>query len=185
METTGHKQRVAIQEWIKANGRRPSWEELDTILEKALPRSRRTKSGFIPPTPQEVSEYGVEIGYRLDGEDFCDSYEKKDWKISDSVKMSSWKAAVRQWKKRGWGILLREDGSSSLVEVPGWRFYLKERQAQGLYNAAIPETWAQLTRAVQQAICGNRKYVVDLNDFATRNPAAFAERLKRMEEGAA
>lgn len=153
----------------------------DELYAKKLPK-RAARTVFVPPTPDEVSAYGREIGYPLDGEDFCAHYEKKDWKVSGSTKMSKWKAAVKQWKSHGWGILLRSDGSSSLVEVVGWRFYLKELQAQGRWQKPIPETWDELDRPDRAMIHSQRKYVSNLNDFASKHPAEFAERLKNEED---
>lgn len=49
------------------------------------------------PTPDEVTAYAESIGFKLNGEQFCDFYESKGWKIGKSP-MVSWKAAVRTWK---------------------------------------------------------------------------------------
>ncbi len=59
----------------------------------------------IPPTPEQVAAYGAAIGYPLDGQDFCDSYESKGWKVG-KVRMKNWQAAVRNWKSSGWGKLI-------------------------------------------------------------------------------
>jgi hypothetical protein len=50
------------------------------------------------PTPQEVTEYALSIGFKLDGEAFCDFYEAKGWMIGKSP-MKVWRAAVRTWKR--------------------------------------------------------------------------------------
>jgi hypothetical protein len=50
------------------------------------------------PTPEEVAEYALSIGFALDGEEFCDFYESKGWCIGKSP-MKCWKAAVRTWKR--------------------------------------------------------------------------------------
>jgi hypothetical protein len=53
-----------------------------------------------PPTPKEVTEYALSIGFKLDGEAFCDYYETRGWIPSGAKKqMSSWQAAVRTWKR--------------------------------------------------------------------------------------
>lgn len=54
---------------------------------------------FKKPTADEVSAYGREIGFEIDGEHFCSYYESKGWMIGKS-RMRNWKAAVRTWKKR-------------------------------------------------------------------------------------
>jgi len=53
---------------------------------------------FVKPTPKEVTEYALSIGYVLDGEAFCDFYESKGWLVGRSP-MKSWPAAVRTWKR--------------------------------------------------------------------------------------
>lgn len=58
------------------------------------------KKSFSKPLPQEVTDYAKSIGFELDGQNFCDFYEAKGWKIGTS-QMKSWQAAVRTWKKRG------------------------------------------------------------------------------------
>jgi hypothetical protein len=59
----------------------------------------------IPPTPEQVTGYAAAIGYPLDGQDFCDSYEAKGWKVGKN-RMKDWQATVRNWRTNGWGKLL-------------------------------------------------------------------------------
>ena len=54
---------------------------------------------FERPTPAAVTAYAREIGFDLDGQQFCDSYDAKGWKIG-STPMKDWRAAVRTWKGR-------------------------------------------------------------------------------------
>lgn len=190
MQTSGQKCVEAIRAYIAENN--TSWSKLNgdivaAIIDKTLPRSKRSNGAFIPPTPAEVEAYGDSIEYRLDGQDFCDHYEKKDWKVSGTIKMTNWKSAVRQWKSHRWGadLLRRADGSSALTEVRGWRFYLKLRQAEGLFKKSIPETWEQLDQVDKMQIRSRQSYVQDLGEYAERNPAEFSERLKKIEENAA
>lgn len=49
------------------------------------------------PTPQEVTEYALSIGFKLDGQQFCDYYESKGWLVGKTP-MKVWKAAVRVWR---------------------------------------------------------------------------------------
>lgn len=64
------------------------------------PRRRADRGGrFAPPTPQEVAAYGKEIGFAVDGDQFCDFYASKGWLIGKNP-MKDWKAAVRTWKAR-------------------------------------------------------------------------------------
>lgn len=56
----------------------------------------------IPPTPEQVTAYSASIGYPLDGQAWCDSYAAKGWLVG-KAKMKDWQAAVRNWKRNGWG----------------------------------------------------------------------------------
>jgi hypothetical protein len=56
---------------------------------------------FVKPTPDEVEAYAKEIGYPVNGQAWCDSYEQKGWTVGKS-KMKDWKAALRNWKANGW-----------------------------------------------------------------------------------
>jgi hypothetical protein len=51
------------------------------------------------PQPQNVEKYALSIGFRINGEQFCNYYESKGWLIGKSP-MKSWEAAVRTWKQR-------------------------------------------------------------------------------------
>jgi hypothetical protein len=51
---------------------------------------------FIPPSVEDVREYCLQKGYRLDAERFVDFYTSKGWMIGKN-KMKDWKAAVRTW----------------------------------------------------------------------------------------
>lgn len=80
------------------------------------PSKKKTETKrFRKPTPKEVEEYATSIGFELDGEYFCDHYQAKGWKISNSP-MKDWKAAVRTWKKNAqrWGTT---DTARAIVKV--------------------------------------------------------------------
>lgn len=67
------------------------------------PPERRKRAAFTPPSPEQVEAYSREIGYPLDGQAWCDFYERKGWKVG-SAKMKKWEAAVRNWKAQGWKL---------------------------------------------------------------------------------
>lgn len=56
----------------------------------------------VPPTPEQVTAYSAAIGYPMDGQAWCDSYEVKGWKVGDH-RMKDWQAAVRNWKANRYG----------------------------------------------------------------------------------
>jgi hypothetical protein len=55
---------------------------------------------FIPPTPDEVGEYMLEIGYKGNPQQWCDHYQSNGWMVGKN-KMKDWKAAVRTWRNNG------------------------------------------------------------------------------------
>ncbi|MCE5184993.1 MAG: hypothetical protein LLF76_02585 [Planctomycetaceae bacterium] len=59
------------------------------------------KKGFVRPTPQEVEAYAALIGYKVDGEHFCDYYTANDWCVGKAkTPIKNWKLCVNTWKKR-------------------------------------------------------------------------------------
>ena len=52
----------------------------------------------IRPTVDEIKAYATSIGYELDPYRFYDYYEANGWKVG-KVKMTSWQATVRNWKR--------------------------------------------------------------------------------------
>jgi len=68
--------------------------------EKSVPTAPRApQHRFEKPTPEQVTKYGKQIGFELDGQTFVDFYEAKGWMIGKNA-MKNWQAAVRIWKKR-------------------------------------------------------------------------------------
>jgi hypothetical protein len=67
--------------------------------EKVNKEKERAPSKFQKPAAGEVSEYAESIGFSLDGQQFVDFYEAKDWMVGKN-KMCDWRAAVRTWKGR-------------------------------------------------------------------------------------
>ena len=54
---------------------------------------------FTIPTPEEVQAYCDERKNDISGQQFCDFYSSKGWKVG-SQPMKDWKAAVRTWEIR-------------------------------------------------------------------------------------
>ena len=54
---------------------------------------------FAIPTPEEVQAYCDERKNGISGQQFCDFYSSKGWKIGKEP-MKDWKAAVRTWEMR-------------------------------------------------------------------------------------
>ena len=64
---------------------------------------------FVIPTPEEVQAYCDERNNGILGQQFCDFYSSKGWKIGKEP-MKDWKAAVRTWEMR------RKDQSPSITQ---------------------------------------------------------------------
>ena len=64
---------------------------------------------FIIPTPEEVQAYCDERKNGILGQQFCDFYSSKGWKIGKEP-MKDWKAAVRTWEIR------RKDQSTPITQ---------------------------------------------------------------------
>lgn len=62
-------------------------------------KSKKRARAFVPPTVDEVREYCVKRGNRVDPQRFVDFYESKGWKVGNQP-MKDWKAAVRTWETR-------------------------------------------------------------------------------------
>lgn len=102
---------------IRAHLRENGWERLgqlkdgaaviarlaDELWERRKPK-KAPRTAFVPPSPEEVTEYSASIGYPMNGQDWCDTYATKGWVVGGSSKMKDWKAAVRKWKANGWQI---------------------------------------------------------------------------------
>ena len=64
---------------------------------------------FTIPTPEEVQAYCNERNNGILGQQFCDFYSAKGWKIGKEP-MKDWKAAVRTWEMR------RKDAMPSIAQ---------------------------------------------------------------------
>ena len=60
----------------------------------------KSKSTFKPPTLQEVTDYCLEKGYKIDAEYFVCHYQSNGWKQSNGNPIKDWKAAIVTWTKR-------------------------------------------------------------------------------------
>lgn len=73
------------------------FDEPDTAAIDGKQKKRR--SGFIPPTIDEVEAYCKEKGYLVNAEAFVYHYGSKNWMVGKN-KMTSWKMAVAGWNAR-------------------------------------------------------------------------------------
>ena len=74
----------------------------------------RTKSTFVKPTLEEVSEYCKERNKGVNPEKFINHYTSNGWMVGKN-KMKDWKSAVRTWEN---SEISKQRGSSSRQELP-------------------------------------------------------------------
>lgn len=72
--------------------------EVDTLKNNTRDSSTQRKR-FVPPTPEQLSDYCIEAGISIDRDRFLDHYEAKGWRIGSSP-MRDWRAAARNWARR-------------------------------------------------------------------------------------
>mgnify|MGYP001018038428 CR=1 FL=1 len=98
------KSDVAVSDLENENSESPL-ETLQTPKEQSGGGRKR----FTIPTPEEVQAYCDERKNGILGQQFCDFYSSKGWKIGKEP-MKDWKAAVRTWEMR------RKDQSPSITQ---------------------------------------------------------------------
>ena len=93
LEKKKQKSDVAVSDLENENSESP----LETI--QAPKEQSGGRKRFTIPTPEEVQAYCNERKNDILGQQFCDFYSSKGWKIGKEP-MKDWKAAVRTWEMR-------------------------------------------------------------------------------------
>ena len=104
LEKNKQKSDVVVSDFENENSESPL-ETLQTPKEQSGGGRKR----FTIPTPEEVQAYCDERKNGILGQQFCDFYSSKGWKVG-SQPMKDWKAAVRTWEMR------RKDQSPSITQ---------------------------------------------------------------------
>ena len=104
LEKKKQKSDVVVSDLENENSESPI-ETLQTPKEQ----SGGGRKKFTIPTPEEVQAYCDERKNGILGQQFCDFYSSKGWKIGKEP-MKDWKAAVRTWEMR------RKDQSPSITQ---------------------------------------------------------------------
>ena len=94
LEKKKQKSDAAVSDLENENSESPL-ETLQTPKEQ----SGGGRKKFTIPTPEEVQAYCNERNNGISGQQFCDFYSSKGWKVG-SQPMKDWKAAVRTWEVR-------------------------------------------------------------------------------------
>ena len=127
--------------------------EEESRVDKKRKKDSLYSKRFKPPTPAEVTAYAKSIDFDLDGENFCDFYESKGWRVGNTP-MKSWKAAVKTWKHRDTGQNKPTDSQAILDYAEEARGRLREHLPMGRFYAKICDALGQkaLNRVKQLAL---------------------------------
>lgn len=94
--------------------------------EKSLP-TKVKHIRFVPPSAHELEVYCSEAKLNVGVESFLDYYESKGWLVGKN-KMKDWKAAVRNWHRRGLdglGLGFKAVSTASLTDFRNDKVYEK------------------------------------------------------------
>ena len=61
---------------------------------------KKAPERFVPPTMDDVKEFVVEQGLRMDPERFWNHFQSNGWKVGGKAPMKDWHAAARNWAAR-------------------------------------------------------------------------------------
>ena len=86
---------------------------------------------FKIPTPEEVQAYCNERKNGISGQQFCDFYSSKGWKVG-SQPMKDWKASVRTWEGKRRETTAPTSQVSPIATSPK-RFYYDENGMEVIY----------------------------------------------------
>ena len=128
LEKKKQKSDVVISDLENENSESPL-ETLQAPKEQSGGRKR-----FTIPTPEEVQAYCNERGNGISGQQFCDFYSSKGWKVG-SQPMKDWKASVRTWegKRRETTAPTSPTSQVSPIVTSPKRFYYDENGVEITY----------------------------------------------------
>lgn len=105
----------------QANASKPSELELEPELELELEQKNKgTRSRFQRPTVEDVQEYCLQSGYRIDAQHFIDYYEANGWVQGKGKPIKDWRACVRTWASRDKKNKPADELRSSYDMMRGW-----------------------------------------------------------------
>lgn len=92
-------------------------------------------TNFIPPTPTEVAEYALSLGYLVNGKNFVEYYEDNDWFDKNNKKVRNWKAKVSKVWCRDANKLETAEGAPKGFEY----FFVEIEEGHRIY----PQSWVK------------------------------------------
>jgi hypothetical protein len=98
-----------------------------------IPDDFKPLGSFVLPTPKEVSDYALKLGYLVNGNTFVNYYSDNDWYNKNNKKVRNWKATL----KRVW---CREENKLGSVKgsPSGYEFFYVELENG---DRVSPEGW--------------------------------------------
>ena len=120
------KSDVAFSDLENENSESPI-ETLQTPKEQSVGGRKK----FTIPTPEEVQAYCNERNNGISGQQFCDFYSSKGWKVG-SQPMKDWKASVRTWEGKRRETTAPTSQVSPIATTPK-RFYYDENGIEVIY----------------------------------------------------
>lgn len=123
------KSDVVVSDLENENSESPI-ETLQTPKEQSVGGRKK----FTIPTPEEVQAYCNERNNGISGQQFCDFYSSKGWKVG-SQPMKDWKASVRTWegKRRETTAPTSPTSQVSPIVTSPKRFYYDENGVEITY----------------------------------------------------
>lgn len=126
------KSKANIRKGIdEGKGSRGSIKEM--LLNYFTTEDFKDTTSFTPPTPSEVAEYALSLGYLVNGKTFVEYYSDNDWYNKNNKKVRNWKATVRKVWCREDNKLETADGAPKGFEY----FFVEIEEGVRVY----PQSW--------------------------------------------
>lgn len=126
LEKKKQKSDAAVSDFENENSESPL-----EILQAPKEQSDGGRKRFTIPTPEEVQAYCDERKNGISGQQFCDFYSSKGWKVG-SQPMKDWKASVRTWEGKRRETTAPTSQVSPIATTPK-RFYYDENGMEVIY----------------------------------------------------
>ena len=103
------------------------------MLLEVFTKSDFTNDSFKAPSPQEVMEYALGLGYEVNGKAFVDYYADNDWYDKNNKKVRAWKSKVSK-------VWCREENKLETVKgaPKGFDYFFVDLE-EGV--RVFPESW--------------------------------------------
>jgi len=121
-----------IQKGVK-EGREAQGKLRSLYLKLYTKEDFETKYEFIPPTPEQVTEYALKKGYIVDGKTFIEHYASNDWYNIRGKKVRNWKATCdKVWCREENALKIHKNAPEGFEY-----FYITTEEGERIY----PEDW--------------------------------------------